>query len=49
MHWAAENGHTEVVRVLAENNADVNAKDSDEVKNCWRGLKKSVDSFKKFD
>ena len=35
MHWAAKNGHTETVKVLAEMGADLNAKDKwDEVKNC---------------
>ena len=34
MHWAAENGHTETVKVLAEKGAELNAKDSDGVKNC---------------
>ena len=35
MHWAAENGHTETVKVLAKKGADLNAKDKwKEVKNC---------------
>ena len=34
MHWATRNGHTETVRFLAENKADVNAKGWGEVKNC---------------
>ena len=34
MHWAAERGHTETVKVLAEMGADLNAKDKFEVKNC---------------
>ena len=34
MHFAAGNGHTETVKFLAENGADLNAKDSDGVKNC---------------
>ena len=33
MHWAAKNGHTEIVKILAENNADMNVKDRGEVKN----------------
>ena len=38
MHWAVRNGHTEIVKILAENKADLNVKDSDEVKTV-----KSVD------
>ena len=34
MHWAASNGHTEIVQFLVENKADVNAKNGWEVKNC---------------
>ena len=34
MHWAAENGHTKTVKVLAEIGADLNAKNKWEVKNC---------------
>ena len=34
MHWAAINGNTETVKFLADNGADLNAKDSDGVKNC---------------
>ena len=34
MHYAARNGHTEILKVLAENGADLNAKDLIEVKNC---------------
>lgn len=34
MHWAAERGHTEIVKILAENKADLNAKDKFEVEDC---------------
>ena len=34
MHLAAENGHTETVKVFAEMGADLNAKDWIGVKNC---------------
>ena len=34
MHWAAWDGHTETVKFLAENGADLNVKDQWEVKNC---------------
>ena len=34
MHWAAKNGHTEIVKILTENKADLNAKDKWQVKNC---------------
>ena len=40
MHLAAEKGHTEIVKILAENGADVNVKDSDEVKKLLKTLKK---------
>ena len=34
MHCAAINGDTEAVKFLADNGADLNAKDQWEVKNC---------------
>ena len=34
MHWAAKNGHTEILEILLENKADVNARDSEQVENC---------------
>lgn len=40
IHYAVENGGANIVKILAENSADLNLKDVSEVRNYWKNLER---------